>query len=284
MKSVHVMVGALLAVAAAGATVPAAVAAQPKGLSNVEKAAEALQISNIMGRYAALVIANHWADIGELFALDDPDVHQNVPALMSGPAVRKYFTERQAEKLKDGVMHQHTFLSPIIEVAGDGKTAKGVWDSPGIDTGGGDSAANWAWVRYAVDFKKIDGTWKIWHLSVLPVWRVAYGEEWAKMVAKDSGGKASGGGEAAGGAPAGGAGGGAAGGRGAGGPPGAGGGGPPGGGGAPGGGAANAAAGGGATAGMKSVSKWRYNGVGDTPLLPAVLPTPYYTFDPKDAY
>jgi hypothetical protein len=220
----------------------------PQHLTQVEKAAEALEINNMMGRYAAYVIANHWDDIGAMFALDDPDVHQNVPFQMQGPAVRDYFTKRAAEKLPDGVMHQHTFLSPIIEVAGDGQTAKGVWDSPGIDTGNGNAMANWAWVRYAIDFKKINGEWKIWHLSVLPVWTAPYGDSWSTMVAKASGGKMTGGGP---GTPV----------------------------------AAPAAAGKPPAGPMpKSAPKWRYSGVGATPLLPAKLPVPYETFDPKDAY
>ncbi|HTP39325.1 MAG TPA: nuclear transport factor 2 family protein [Steroidobacteraceae bacterium] len=257
-----------VAVAAAICLAPAAQARDPKGISDLQKAAEALQISNIMGRYAGYVIANRWNEIGEMFALDDPDVHQNVPFAMSGPALRTYFSSRQAEKLGDGVLHQHAFMSPIIEVAGDDQTAKGVWDSPGIDTGAGNSMANWAWVRYAVDFKKIHGEWKIWHLSVLPVWRAAYGEEWSKMVSKDSAGKMTGGGVSAAGAGAP-----------AGGPPAPGGAGPGGAGGPPPGAGPRGGAPGGATA-----TKWRYNGVGETPLLPAQLPKPYYSFDPKDAY
>lgn len=258
MKSVNGYGLLAAAVVASGFMAPIAGAKQPKGISDVQKAAEALQISNIMGRYSAYVIANRWTDIGDMFALDDPDVHQNVPAVMSGPALRTYFTARQAEKLRDGVLHQHSFLSPIIEVAGDDQTARGVWDSPGIDTGAGESMANWAWVRYAVDFKKIKGEWKIWHLSVLPVWRAAYGEEWSKMVSKDSAGRMSGGGNT-GAAAAGGSGG-------------------------PGPGPGPGAGAGGPAPAAAPATKWRYNGVGDTPLLPAQLPKPYYSFDPKDAY
>lgn len=98
--------------------------AQGRGLGDGRKSGEALQISNVMGRYAAYVIANHWSDIGNMFALDDPDVHQNVPFQMSDAQLRKYFTDRQAKKLKGGVIHQHAFMSPIIEVAGDGQTAR----------------------------------------------------------------------------------------------------------------------------------------------------------------
>lgn len=231
-------------------------AATPKTLGNVEKAAEALQISNIMGRYSMYVLANRWLAIGDMFALDEPDVHQNVPAYMEGSAVRDYFRRRAAEPLKDGVMHQHSFLAPIIEVAGDGQTAKGVWDSPGIDVGDGDSMASWAWVRYAVDFKKTAQGWKIWHMRVLPVWKAPYGEAWSQMVKQSSGGKKSGGDND---------------------------------------GTATikptqpaprpAAMTGLPPAGTdKGEPKWRYNGLGAPPVQPLKPPVPYQSFDPADAY
>jgi hypothetical protein len=185
---------------------------------------------------------------------------------MSGAEVRTYFEQRNKEVLKPGVMHQHSFLAPLIEVAGDGQTAKGVWDSIGVDTGSGDSMANWGWVRYAIDFKKIKDEWKIWHMKVIPLWNAPYGEAWSTMVQKASKGAMSGGGASAAaatqGAPA----------PAAGGPPpratGAG----PAAGQAPGGAPAAAAA------------KWRYSGTDDTPVLPANPPKPYYSFDPQDAY
>lgn len=91
---------------------------------------------------------DRWGDIGSLFALDDPDVRQNVPRDMQGPAVKAYFEQRAKAPPTEGVMHQHAFLSPIVEIAGDGKTAKGVWDSTGADVGNGEGTANLAWVRY----------------------------------------------------------------------------------------------------------------------------------------
>jgi hypothetical protein len=52
----------------------------------------------------------------------------------------------------------HTNLTPVIEIAGDGKTAKGVWFSLGVN--GNDMASP---EKYAADFVKEDGKWKIWH-------------------------------------------------------------------------------------------------------------------------
>ena len=61
--------------------------------------------------------------------------------------------------------------TPVIEVAGDGKTAKGIWYSIGIGVrpnvnsdGTYTKSTSWMWEKYAVDFIKEDGKWKIWHL------------------------------------------------------------------------------------------------------------------------
>jgi hypothetical protein len=67
----------------------------------------------------------------------------------------------------------HAQTTPVIEVAGDGKTAKGVWYTPGIrnsvviKNGKAEVQGGWFWERYAVDFVKEDGKWKIWHFQNL---------------------------------------------------------------------------------------------------------------------
>ncbi|MBN1625502.1 MAG: nuclear transport factor 2 family protein [Deltaproteobacteria bacterium] len=65
----------------------------------------------------------------------------------------------------------HTQETPVIEVAGDGKTAKMLCYSIGLSVQGSvDESGNtstrsmWMWEKYAVDFIKEDGEWKIWHL------------------------------------------------------------------------------------------------------------------------
>lgn len=66
-----------------------------------------------------------------------------------------------------GSMDRFNLMSPLIEVARDGKTAKGMWYCPGVDTqseADGQMHLCWHYVRYAVDFIMEDGQWKIWHL------------------------------------------------------------------------------------------------------------------------
>jgi hypothetical protein len=83
--------------------------------------------------------------------------------------ITRLFPDIPKEKANDlaGWMKMHTNCTPYIVVAGDGKTAKGTWESPGFvtDVGNGKMQALWMWERFAVDFIKEDGKWKIWHFN-----------------------------------------------------------------------------------------------------------------------
>jgi len=67
----------------------------------------------------------------------------------------------------------HFQTTPVIEIAGDGKTAKGIWYSPGIHIGGSvleggkTTMSGGFWMeKYGVDFVKEDDKWKIWHIGM----------------------------------------------------------------------------------------------------------------------
>jgi hypothetical protein len=79
-----------------------------------------------------------------------------------------------------GTMNVHMLTTPMIEVAGDGKTAKGIWMSPGHVTQlmGDKLTACWMWEKYAVDFVKEDGKWKIWHFHVYTDFQTPYEKSW----------------------------------------------------------------------------------------------------------
>jgi hypothetical protein len=81
-----------------------------------------------------------------------------------------------------GTMNVHMLTTPMIEVAGDGKTAKGIWMSPGHVTQlrGGKLTACWMWEKYAVDFVKEDGKWKIWHFHVYTDFQTPYEKSWVE--------------------------------------------------------------------------------------------------------
>ena len=60
----------------------------------------------------------------------------------------------------------HTLTTPVIQIAGDGMTAKGIWMSWGHVTNPKPDGwkTTWAYEKYGIDFVKEDGEWKIWHL------------------------------------------------------------------------------------------------------------------------
>jgi hypothetical protein len=78
------------------------------------------------------------------------------------------------ENLGVGFGHEMNFLTtPVIEIAGDGKTGKGIWYSPGINLVGSVTEegktrirGEWRMTKYGVDFAKEDSKWKIWHLRI----------------------------------------------------------------------------------------------------------------------
>jgi hypothetical protein len=70
----------------------------------------------------------------------------------------------------------------LVELAGDGKTAKGMWYSIGQETlalPDGKAEARWILAKIAVDFLKEPDGWKIWHLVVSTDLHCLAGEDYS---------------------------------------------------------------------------------------------------------
>ncbi len=103
--------------------------------------------------------------------------------------MRKLFPEELGNK-KDsemwgaGTAMVHTITTPVIELAEDEKTAKGMFYSLGscteIDPEKGPKAY-WIWEKYAIDFIREDDGWKIWHMIIMTDFKTPVGENWAKV-------------------------------------------------------------------------------------------------------
>ncbi len=66
-----------------------------------------------------------------------------------------------------GCTHFTTATTPLLRIAGDGKTARGLWYCVGQDTrakADGSAEAWWIYQTMGVDFLHENGQWKIWHL------------------------------------------------------------------------------------------------------------------------
>lgn len=167
----------LLGLALATALLPAAGhAAAPESCTVpvAERAVALNEIQNLVGRYDHLGTLRGEGTLADLFALKTEGVSWLTPGGPVGIAAMKARFEDPDEDRRPGILHMHSMFSPIIEIAGDGKTAKGVWDSFGPSIQGPDDIGSWLWVKYAVDFTKEEGKWKIWHLRVYPVFNTKF--------------------------------------------------------------------------------------------------------------
>jgi hypothetical protein len=142
------------------------------------------EIQNLMGRYQVLHTPKTFWRTPELFALKQPDV--SVEIAMWGVYIGAEQIKRHYQKIlassPAGTMFEHHLTTPMIEVAEDGQTAKGVWISPGHETGPnpetGKHQGQWCWTKYGCDFIKEDGEWKIWHYHWYDTFMVPYEASW----------------------------------------------------------------------------------------------------------
>jgi len=162
------------------------------------------QIQNIMGRYAYYVMADQTKIQTELSTRKNPyyriyfgeqgyweglDASERAhggggPPPSAGGAPGAKPGEPGEAKVQGGgpgtpgSLIIHAPICPVIEVAGDGKTAKGVWIGLGllgnINRQTGEPEGSWEWDKYGVDFIKEDGKWKMWHHHIYRLlgWKV----------------------------------------------------------------------------------------------------------------
>jgi hypothetical protein len=147
------------------------------------------EVQNLFGRYEYFHTADMQEETVELYAKKTPGVSAEIAnwGVYEGvEGIKRLFLGLHRQGGKEaliGSMHMHTLTTPVIEVAGDGKTAKAAWISPGIETGamgGGKMQAAWAWLKYGCDFVKEDGKWKIWHSHVYPIFMTPYEKSWVE--------------------------------------------------------------------------------------------------------
>jgi len=169
-------------------------------ISAGERALAMLEVQNTFSKHAFYhQVGKHCEEMDDIWVREDGKYGKTATWRTMGnvyegiPLLREYYCavnlENQKRSLETlsrkipevknipenlGAGHEyvmHTQETPVIEVAGDGKTAKGIWYSIGLAVRGSVDAdkktsvtTGWMWEKYAVDFAKEDGKWKIWHL------------------------------------------------------------------------------------------------------------------------
>lgn len=158
----------------------------------VERLEDESAIRKLMGKYVYYAYGGAWQRVPPLFAgREDIWVDCEGFGIFDGAAgIERFFVQwhRSMEFDGKGIFALHPLTTDVIEVAADGKTARGLWISPGaesrlcVDTGGHD--AFWMWGMYAVDFIKEDGEWRFWHFRIPHLMMCDYHNSWVEVCGK----------------------------------------------------------------------------------------------------
>jgi hypothetical protein len=148
------------------------------------------EIQKLMSKYEHLMSAMMFEEIVDLFAQKAPGVSASIGdwGLYKGiDGVRRLFPGLMG-RIGAGFIAEADLTNAVIEVAGDGKTAKAVWMAPGIETipwpdektGRVHVRAGWCYTKYANDFIKEDGEWKLWHFNNFLTFYADFEKSWAE--------------------------------------------------------------------------------------------------------
>ena len=153
----------------------------------VQRLEDIKAVENLMAKYSYMQTAGLHEEVGELFAKKTPGVRVDLMGIYEGASgVQRAMVRihQIIEVGKPGSLYVHSQTTPVIEIAGDGRTAKGVWVSPGLETRReprtGKFTAYWLWGTYGVDFVKEDGQWKFWHFHIYPLILTPYNKSWTE--------------------------------------------------------------------------------------------------------
>jgi len=146
-----------------------------------------LEIQNLMGRYVYLHTAAQFQQLSDMFAKKTPGVRAEMPwGLYEGnESIQRLFVDYHIFMAGDrkGYMVMQPITTPVIEVARDGKTAKGLWIASGTRTEarpGQKPQGCWTCLKYGIDFVKEDGKWKIWHFQNYSILFTPYEKCWTE--------------------------------------------------------------------------------------------------------
>lgn len=183
---------------AASVVVPAAEFAQLK--ADARRARDTQEIQNVMSRRAMLHSIGHneeelalwshrsdirWAQNSGCWVGEDYKKYyvtlnfqmqkaQLTAMAKANPAIADDFERNRYI----GSSVYHLLTTPIIEIAGDGASAKGFWYTPGVilsSTDGRKGEGMNMWERYGVDFIREDGQWRILHIEVITDFAYPFG-------------------------------------------------------------------------------------------------------------
>lgn len=133
------------------------------------------QIQNLLGRYVYMHIGGKHTGCMDLFSKrEDMSVEIGPMGKFKGPkGLNQIYginhTVNEGERI--GFLAVHPLTTPVIEVADDCQTAKGLWLHHGCETLPDPDGIKAVFMDgyYAIDFIFEEGAWKMWHFHMFPL-------------------------------------------------------------------------------------------------------------------
>jgi hypothetical protein len=138
-------------------------------------------IERLQRAYGYYLDAAQWDQMADLFA-DDGSIEIGLDGVYRGKErVRQYLHAlgHGHVGLAYGELNTHMTVQPVIDVAPDGRTAKGRWRAL-VMTGIYGKSADWGEGPYENDYIKQNGVWKIEKVHWYQTYMVPYRGGWAK--------------------------------------------------------------------------------------------------------
>jgi hypothetical protein len=154
----------------------------------IERLGAAHEVLNVLSRYVNYHSASMQKETAELFCrhtlgtrlIFNGDIYDEWEGVM------RHFIYRMSNAEEDlsGRIYWHDIVSPLVEVAGDAKSAKVIVSTHGAETGWNKDEslkALWSWGKYKFDFLKEDGQWRIYRLEFHQCMNTPYeGKGWVE--------------------------------------------------------------------------------------------------------
>jgi len=197
------LVGAALAISwlcVAPAAQAKTTAAEAKQIAVLEKqlddaeaqlsiAEDVSAIKKLQREYGFFLDKGLWEDLSQLFT-DDARADYPAGVYIGKASIREHIWRNVGDGtigLRDGRIYNHMVLQPVVDLAADGKSAKGRWRVlamigrlAGAD-GKTPGQANWAGGVYENTYVKDNGVWKIKDLRYYDDFSSGYEGGWAKV-------------------------------------------------------------------------------------------------------
>jgi len=123
---------------------------------------------------------------GKKHAYETMVTHEKIFETSHAQAIRAEFPDLEFETPHTGMLETSVVGTPVIEVAGDCKTAKGIWMAIMMGAkarlgANGQPKPFIVWWKIAADFVVEDGQWKIWHLAQNPLFTGDFEPDWVEQ-------------------------------------------------------------------------------------------------------